>query len=394
MNERLKVKLGDRVDSCLGKMLDAEKNCGDYQPYLANVNVRWGDFDLSNLSLMKFEPSEAERYGIKNGDLIICEGGEPGRCAIWHEQMPNMKIQKALHRVRAKNGLDIRYLYYWLLLAGKTGRLERYFTGSTIKHLPGDSLSEIEIELPSIGNQKAISTILDNIDRKISLNNAINAELEKAAKLLYDYWFVQFDFPNAEGKPYRVSGGKMVYNEQLKRKIPKGWRAENFADIARITTGKEDANFSTPNGNYKFFTCSKEPLRCDIPAFNGQAVLIAGNGDFNVKHYSGEFNAYQRTYVIQPNNSLYYSAMYIASNDVVDILRKGSYGSIVKFITLGDVQNIKLLISDNPMVYIQLNKIYKKIELLEKENEHLAALRDFLLPLLMNGQVTVAAGQQ
>ncbi|MDR2601995.1 MAG: hypothetical protein LBC53_06035 [Spirochaetaceae bacterium] len=85
--------------------------------------------------------------------------------------------------------------------------------------------------------------------------------------------------------------------------------------------------------------------------------------------------------------------MYIASNDVVDILRKGSYGSIVKFITLGDVQNIKLLVSDNPIIYMQLNKIYKEIELLEKENEHLAALRDFLLPLLMNGQVTVAANE-
>lgn len=237
MSKWEKVKLGDIVDSCLGKMLDAKKNKGDYHQYLANINVRWGDFDLTNLSLMRFELSEAERYGIKDGDLIICEGGEPGRCAIWRDQLPNMKIQKALHRVRPKNGLDIRFLYYWFLLAGKTERIDRYFTGSTIKHLPGDNLAEIEIDLPTINNQKAIATILDNIDRKISLNNAINAELEKIAKLLYDYWFVQFDFPNIEGKPYRTSGGEMVYNEQLKRNIPKGWEVASIKDMTYACRG-------------------------------------------------------------------------------------------------------------------------------------------------------------
>ena len=116
-----KVKLGNVTDSCLGKMLDQNKNKGDYQPYLANVNVRWGEFDLEDLPLMKFEESEQERYELKYGDLVICEGGEPGRCAIWKEQIPNMKIQKALHRVRVHDCLDYRYLFYWFLLAGKTG---------------------------------------------------------------------------------------------------------------------------------------------------------------------------------------------------------------------------------------------------------------------------------
>ena len=107
------VRLGDVTDSCLGKMLDKEKNKGDYQPYLANVNVRWGEFDLSDLSEMRFEAHEQERYGIKYGDIIVCEGGEPGRCAIWKEQIPNMKIQKALHRIRTHDCLDYRYLFYW-----------------------------------------------------------------------------------------------------------------------------------------------------------------------------------------------------------------------------------------------------------------------------------------
>ena len=107
-----KVKLGDMTDSCLGKMLDQQKNRGEFQPYLANVNVRWGTFDLDDLPQMRFEENEQERYGLRYGDLVVCEGGEPGRCAIWKEQIPNMKIQKALHRVRAHDGLDYRYLYY------------------------------------------------------------------------------------------------------------------------------------------------------------------------------------------------------------------------------------------------------------------------------------------
>lgn len=171
------IRLGEITESCLGKMLDAEKNQGEFQPYLANINVRWGDFDTTNLSLMRFRESEEERYGIRKGDLIVCEGGEPGRCAIWDGSIPNMKIQKALHRVRAKDEVDIRYIYYWLLLAGKNDLLKGYFTGSTIKHLPGDKLKEIEIDLPAYSVQLNVSGVLDSIDSKIKLNCKINDNL-------------------------------------------------------------------------------------------------------------------------------------------------------------------------------------------------------------------------
>lgn len=172
-----RVKLGSITDSCLGKMLDAEKNKGDYQPYLANINVRWGDFDLENLPMMRFESTENDRYGILKGDLIVCEGGEPGRCAIWDETIPNMKIQKALHRVRAHSGIDIRYIYYWMLLAGQKNLLSKYFTGSTIKHLPGDKLKEIVIDIPDYQSQQRISDVLSLIDTLIKNNNQINDNL-------------------------------------------------------------------------------------------------------------------------------------------------------------------------------------------------------------------------
>ncbi|HCO5569018.1 TPA: restriction endonuclease subunit S [Escherichia coli] len=187
------AKLGDYIDSNLGKMLDQNKNKGDFHPYLGNSNVRWGYFDLENLSLMKFEEHESDRYGIRKGDLIICEGGEPGRCAIWEDDVPNMKIQKALHRVRPLPGLTSEYLYYWFLYFRRTGQLDAYFTGTTIKHLTGKALSELPIEIPPIDEQKHISMVLGSLDTKIKANRKINKTLEQMSQTLFKSWFVDFD---------------------------------------------------------------------------------------------------------------------------------------------------------------------------------------------------------
>lgn len=241
MNKWKPAKLGDIAETCLGKMLDKEKNKGVLQPYIANVNLRWGGFDLTNLSTMRFEESESERYGLKPGDLVVCEGGEPGRCAIWRGEIPEMKIQKAIHRVRTNKDYSNEFLFYRFLLAGRNGELKKHFIGSTIKHLTGFSLKQVEFDFPSLTEQQDIAKVLTALDAKIELNNGINAELEAMAKLLYDYWFVQFDFPmtaaqatglgnpKLEGKPYRISGGKMIYNETLKREIPEGWEVRKLS---------------------------------------------------------------------------------------------------------------------------------------------------------------------
>ena len=218
-----KCKIGEIAELCLGKMLDREKNKGEYEPYLANANVQWGRFELNDLPLMKFEEKEQERYGLKYGDIVMCEGGEPGRCAIWRNEVPNMKIQKALHRIRVTDdSVDYRYLYYWFLIAGRQDLLKGNFIETTIKHLTGERLKEIEIELPSHSSQKKIGVLLENIDAKIESNRKGINVLESMAKTIYDYWFVQFDFPDKNGKPYKSSGGKMVWNEQLKREVPEG----------------------------------------------------------------------------------------------------------------------------------------------------------------------------
>lgn len=187
------AKLGDYIDSCLGKMLDKNKNTGEYHPYLGNSNVRWGEFELEDLAEMKFEVHEHTRYGLKKGDLIICEGGEPGRCAIWEDEIPNMKIQKALHRVRTLSGLDSEYLYYWFLFSTRAGHIEPFFTGTTIKHLTGKALKEIPIRIPPLTYQQYGAKLLRGIDKKITLNRQINQTLEYMAQALFKSWFVDFD---------------------------------------------------------------------------------------------------------------------------------------------------------------------------------------------------------
>tara|TARA_R110002167_G_C12687594_1_gene652081 strand:+ start:1574 stop:3277 length:1704 start_codon:yes stop_codon:yes gene_type:complete len=186
-------RLGDYVDACLGKMLDKDKNRGEYSPYLGNKNVRWGEFELDDLAEMRFEEHEHERYGLQYGDLIICEGGEPGRCAIWTEEVPNMKIQKALHRVRPRSGLNNYYLHYWFTWAGQNGLLDAYFTGTTIKHLTGKALAALEIPIPPLDKQEAMVRVLKSLDDKITLNRQINTTLESMAQALFKSWFVDFD---------------------------------------------------------------------------------------------------------------------------------------------------------------------------------------------------------
>lgn len=192
-SEWKQVRLGDFIDSCLGKMLDQKKNKGAFHPYLGNSNVRWGEFDFSNLAEMKFEDTEHERYSLKKGDLVVCEGGEPGRCAIWEDEIPNMKIQKALHRIRTLPGLVAEYLYYWFLWSGKIGSLEPYFTGTTIKHLTGRSLADLNITLPPVKYQEKCALVLNSLDRKITHNKKINLTLEQMAQALFKSWFVDFE---------------------------------------------------------------------------------------------------------------------------------------------------------------------------------------------------------
>ena len=151
------------VESVLGKMLDRENNTGTPRRYLGNINLRWGKFDLENLKMMKVEDSEIDRYCLARGDLVVCEGGEPGRCAVWEGQEPTMLIQKALHRVRFTEGYSPYFAFYFMTYAAKSGLLSPNLTGSTIKHLTGKGLGNVLFPLCALAEQEQIVRHLDSI---------------------------------------------------------------------------------------------------------------------------------------------------------------------------------------------------------------------------------------
>ena len=286
-----------------------------------------------------------------------------------------------------KEGQDLTYLYYVLkslnLNSKQIGSSQPLITQSMLK----DMVVDIEID---IEKQKKIANSISIIDQKIQINNQINQELEAMAKTLYDYWFVQFDFPDQNGKPYKSSGGKLIYNPELKREIPEGWGVKKVGEL-HIATGKRDANFGTENGQYDFWTTANSPIKADEFSFEGKAILIAGNGNFYVNFTEGKFEAYQRTYVIQSEDENMLIFMYMACLQSVEKLRKGSNGSIIKYITIGDVNNIaspynKKVVNEFVRIYSPLIDLISKNK---RQNQELTQLRDWLLPMLMNGQVKV-----
>lgn len=152
--------LDEVADQSLGKMLDKSKNRGTLRPYLRNLNVRWFDFDLTDVQEMRFEDHELDRYSARKGDLVICEGGYPGRAAIWRNEEP-IFLQKALHRVRFKEPERASWLLYYLMLCEADGSLKSHFTGTGIQHLTGQSLRRLRFPLPPIAEQKCIVALLD-----------------------------------------------------------------------------------------------------------------------------------------------------------------------------------------------------------------------------------------
>lgn len=163
------------AEAVLGKMLDQEKNTGTSRYYLGNINLRWGKFDLENLKTMKVEENEIQRYSLAKGDLVICEGGEPGRCAVWEGTDHTMLIQKALHRVRFTESYSPYFAYYFMTYAASSGLLSPNFTGSTIKHLTGKGLGNVLFPLCTLAEQNQIVHLLD---RSFNLCDELDRQIE------------------------------------------------------------------------------------------------------------------------------------------------------------------------------------------------------------------------
>ena len=348
------------------------------------IDKRWNtDFPQSDL------------YSLQDGDIVLQMDGNVGKnkARVTTQDLP-MYIAQRVGCIRAKENASQDFLYYITQTESFRRYLQSISTGTSIQHISLNQIGNFEFDIPPLPTQRKVAELLSALDQKIALNRTINQQLEQLARTIYNYYFLQFHTPltplhDTPSRPQHPNTPTLTYNPILKKNIPIGWEYITVDKLTNVVTGKEDANFSTPNGQYPFFTCSKENLYCDKAAFSGKAILIAGNGDFNVKHYTGEFNAYQRTYVLIPNDPKYYGVLYFAAKDKIASFKAKSNGSIIKFITKGDIESIGIYECNHLGVYEQINTLLDRIEHNNKEIITLTTYRDALLPLLMNGQVEV-----
>ncbi len=276
------------------------------------------------------------------------------------------------------------YLYYYL--SNKKELFKNIALSTVVPIIPKTIFQEIEVLLPNIETQQKIARTLSILDQKIENNHKINELLHKILELLYEQYFVRFDFLDENNKPYQTSGGKMKFSKELNRLIPNDFEVKTLGELTQLKVGNKNANHSSNKGKYPFFTCSNNPLRCETYQFEGKHIIISGNGNFYVTHYDGKFDAYQRTYVVNPNNPNHYVLIYLFVKSYINYLKLQSRGSIIKFITKSDIENIKIVLP-NLKTYAKWNNVLKMIENNMQSTQTLTALRDFLLPLLLKQQV-------
>lgn len=389
-------KLGQVADFLLGKMLDEKKNKGEFRPYLANVNVRWGSFELGSLREMRFELHEHERYGLQFGDIVMCEGGEPGRCAIWKSQLPGMMFQKALHRIRPKADMDVRFLYYSFLNRGKNGGFDQYCTGSTIKHLPRQNLAMVEVDVPPLTIQKQIASILSAYDDLIENNTRRIEILEEMARRLYEEWFVQFRFPGHEGVEFKESELGL---------IPEGWGIQPLYDVAEVTYGHpfKASQFNEDGvglgivrirdikaGEVKTYTSEEGKPKHLIE--NGD-ILIGMDGQFHMgKWAGGQAWLVQRVARFRPIQVGRYF-LFLSLERPIKHLENTIVGTTVAHLSAKDLQKLHVVVPEKAVLDAAsafLEPLYDLEMKLRRKNANLRAQRDLLIPKLISGEIDVS----
>lgn len=271
------------------------------------------------------------------------------------------------------------YLFYIMKSYNFYMQADSVAIGAAQRTISLTALRNMTVELPSMDVQKKIATILSRYDSLIDNYQKQIKLLEEAAQRLYKEWFINLRFPGHEST--KIVDG-----------VPEGWEKKKLGSIAPILTGKKDANYGTLDGNYPFFTCSQEPIKAPSYSFDAEAVLLAGNGDFNVKLYRGRFEAYQRTYVLIPSNA---DLLYVLYNSVAKNMVKlanGASGSTIKFLTKRMIENIDVLVPTNTILneYNSLRrKIQQDLENIKSQLRLLTESRDRLLPKLLSGEIEV-----
>ena len=410
-----KIKLGDigSVRMCK-RILKEETNSEGGIPFykistFGNVADVFIDKD-------KYENYKTRFSYPKKGEVLISAAGTIGRTVIYNGEDAYFQDSNIVWIENEEKEVLNSFLYYaYQNVRWKTSN------GSTILRLYNDDLRNTEILIPEdISEQKRIAKVLSNIDRKISINREINRNLEELAKQIYDYWFVQFDFPNKEGKPYKSSGGKMVWNDVLKREIPDGWEVKSVNDIATSYRGvgysaKDEKSFKDKNivlilrGNNisnghivyddntvyvdKSFVSSEQ----EIKKYDVIITMSSGSKDhvgksamflFDSPHSYGAFC----NKLTPKKNYQFFLANYLHSEYFIKCIRQFASGTGINNLTNEHFSKTIFSFPPNKIISdfnMKVEKIYQQLGIFEQENMKLISLRNSLLPLLMNGQVTL-----
>ena len=382
MSEWKKVKLGEICERVTSGGTPKANVSSYYNP----PTIPW----LKTKEVNYCRITETENYiseeGLKNSSaklispnsVIIAmygQGDTAGRIAI--NKIPLATNQACCNLTIDKSKADYEFIYYQLCTL--YDKLVSLKAGAAQPNLNARIIKNLEIIMPSLPIQHRIASILSRYDSLIENYQKQIKLLEEAAQRLYKEWFIDLHFPRHE-------------NTNIIDGVPEGWEKKKVGDITPIITGKKDANFGTPDGEYPFFTCSQEPIKAPSFSFDCAAVLLAGNGDFNVKLYRGRFEAYQRTYVLSPYiDSHLYLLFYTISANMTK-LAAGSSGSTIKFLTKGMIDGINLNVPNDEI----LRSFNKKVEPIQSSRESLQSqlrllteARDRLLPKLMSGEITI-----
>ena len=325
-------------------------------------------------------------YILKEGDFIVTMTDLSknidtlGYCAMVPKSNRTYLHNQRIGLITFKsNKCDSGYIY-WLMRTHEYQRsIANTSTGSTVHHTSPKKIYDFELELPPLCTQQRIATILSRYDSLIENYQKQIKLLEEAAQRLYKEWFVDLRFPGYENTPV-VDG------------VPEGWEKKKLGEITLIKTGKRDANFGTTDGIYPFFTCSQEAIKAPSYSFDTSAVILAGNGDFNVKLYRGKFEAYQRTYVIEANNIDFLFLAYFCISKNIIKLKTGASGSTIKFLTKGMIESLDIWKPSENIIGL-FNKVIEPMqgqkESLQSQIRLLTEARDRLLPKLMSGEIEV-----
>ena len=418
-----KYKLGELVDVARGTSLS-----GDYYSTEGEyIRLTCGNFDYRNNCFKENTSKDNLFYAgafkaeflLEKGDIItpLTEQaiGLLGTTARIPESGKYIQSQD-IALIKCKVGkIDPTFCYYLIPSRLVRDQLSAAAQQTKIRHTSPDKIKDCTVWIPDLDEQKAIGRLLASLDEKIQLNKRINDNLEAMAKQLYDYWFVQFDFPNEEGKPYKSSGGAMVWNERLKREIPVGWQVENLIDFAEIKNGAtpsttDDANYGgnivwiTPKDlsdqQSKFVYQGERNITkqgfdsCSTSMLPTNSVLMSSRAPIGLvsiaKHEVCTNQGFKSFIPKNIENSIY--LYYYIKHHIKQIEQLGT-GTTFKEVSRDDLCKFPILVVGANEAYKQWielqDKIANKQFVLKKEITALTKQRDELLPLLMNGQASV-----